>query len=245
MYIAYAVGFFLFVAVCETLRHGIFGLTAVEISTITSGGLALMSVLFLRGDLLHLLRPPRKTLYGRRRLRWSWGRSAVGLILTAILWGGAVLAATAAGVLELRVFTAETLIELAALQMVVAALPQQLFFRETVVKACHQSLPAIYLVSTLACFVFFMPEGPRLALLAAAAGLYLLTLRLSGVNILAVAAAHAAANVMLAHVIVPVGAAAEEPWRLALAALALSVILSAILYRILAGRPEKDVFEYA
>lgn len=245
MHIAYAIGFFLFVALSETLRHGIFGLTPSEISAITAATLVLMSILFLRGDLAYLLRAPRDRLYGRRRLAWSWGRTLRGAIAATALCGTAVLVATAAGLLDLRRLSPATLLDLTALQVVVATLPQALFFREAAIKACRQSLPAIYLVSTLACFIHFLPGGPAQAMAAAAVGTFFLTLRLCGVNILAVAVLHGAAAVALVHVIAPAATGGAAPWQVGGAVSAAAALLSLLLYRIFSVRSEKDMFEYA
>ncbi|MGD9864674.1 MAG: CPBP family glutamic-type intramembrane protease [Pseudodonghicola sp.] len=235
MHIGYAIAFFLFVGLSETLRHGIFGLTPAEIAAITAGTLGLVSVLVLRGDLIHLLRPSRQPLYGNPRLNWSWRRSA--LALGSGLAGIAAAALTTTGPLS-----APTALELTALQVALITLPQELFFREAVLKSFGQSLPAIYLIGLLAWFIVHMPAGLPAALAAAGAGAVWLTLRLIGVSILAVALLHAAATVMLPQLTGPMAAAT---WADVGYFIAASAAISATLFLIFAKSRKQGIFSYA
>ena len=65
----FALLFFGFVALGETLRKGVFGMNPTEVDGILRAALLLCALAILRGDVVHLLRPARETLYGGARLR--------------------------------------------------------------------------------------------------------------------------------------------------------------------------------
>lgn len=245
MHIVYAIAFFVFIGLAETLRHGIFGLTGAEIAGIISGTLALFAVLFLRTDLIALLRASPRGLYGNPRLGWSWGASALALPLGALLLALPVVYALATGVgIAPRVLSAETALELAVLQILMTTLPEELFFRETVLKAFHQSLPAIYLISVLGWFIYHMPMGLPAALVAAGTGALLLTLRVIGAGILVIAVIHGAVDVALPLIVRP-DALWSDPWVYCGYYVALSAGISAILLQVFSGPSKRGTFSYA
>lgn len=242
MHIVYASAVFLFVGLGETLRHGIFGLTAAEIAAISTGTLVLFAVLILRGDLIHLLRPPRPALYGSPRLVWSWGRSALILPL-----GLLVVAAPGAATAVLGApppLSTETLLELTVLQIALTTLPEELFFREAALKSFHQSIPAIYLISVLAWFIYHMPSGLPVAVTSAGAGAVYLTLRLIGINILTVAALHGAVNVMLPR-LAPPDVTGAASWLHVGYFIAASAAVCAVLLHSFARPQKQGIFSHA
>lgn len=246
MHIAYAIGFFVFIGLCETLRHGVFGLTTWETSGIVNGVLVLLAVVILRSDLIGMLRPPRNWLYGNRRLIWSWERTALAVVLGPLLWVVPALYGYAvAGVaVELRPVPAETVMELLAVQVLLVALAEEVFFREAAVKAFGTSIAAIYLVSVLSVFIFHMPQGAPAALIAAGAGMFYVTLRLVGINILMVALVHGATNVILSDVVV-VGLTTADTWPYAGYFFAASALLSFATFHLFAIKPSRSKFQYA
>ncbi len=81
------------------------------------------------------------------------------------------------------------------------AIAHELFFRETVIKAFAESTPAMVMASALAYFTVSLPGGLALALIMTGSGLFFLTLRLIGTNILVVAGLHAANTIFWGHVL--------------------------------------------
>lgn len=244
MHIAYAVAFFLFIGLCETLRHGVFGLTSLEITGITYGTLAVLTVLFLRSDLIYVLRRPRHALYGNPRLIWTWGRTALGIVLGPLLWAVPVLYGLAVSQITLLPISPDPLIQFVVLQVGLVALAEEAFFRESAVRAFRSNIAAIYLVSVLAYFIFHIPQGVPDALIAAGAGIYYVTLRLIGTNILAVALVHGATNVMLGDVIA-LGNTAGDTWRYAGYFFAACALISFAVLQLGATKPNRRQYRYA
>lgn len=252
MHIAFAIVFFLFVGLCETLRHGIFGLTPSETDTIIFGTMLVLALFMLRGDAVFLLRRPRGGLYGRARLGWSWPRTALALALLPLVWAvplavGLPLPATLAApgdpagwVAALR----DPLIAAIAVQWLVVALAQELFFREAVIKCFAADLRAVFLISGLSSFIFFVPYGVPAGLLAAAGGLVFLALRLIGGNILVVALAHAA-TIWAWSGAADAALAPGDALALAAQILAACAALSGLLAVLLAPRPARGGLHHA
>lgn len=187
MPIAFAICFFIFVGLSETLRQGVFGLNPSETDATLSAALLLCALIVLRTDIVHTVRQPKYAIYGRPSLNWAWSRSVLGLVFgLGLIILPVAISSTLIQINFEEIFVASE-IELLVLQGIAAALCIELFFREAAVKAFAGHFGAMALASTLAYFVFRLPLGLADALIAAGAGLYLLTLRLIGTNILLVA----------------------------------------------------------
>lgn len=245
MHIAFAIVFFLFVGLCETLRHGIFGLNPSEVTGITAVALALSAFLILRGDIVFTLRQPRHDLYEESRFNWTWPRTVLGLALGPMLWIIPVAYGLTLVQITIVPVPLESLIEALVMQVLLVALAEELFFREAAIKAFHSSTGAIYLISGLAFFIYYIPQGVPTAMIAAGTGLYFVTLRLIGTNILAVALIHGATSVMLTQVL-SLGVLARDStaeWVYAGYFVVTSVVLSAAVHQIFAQK--RSVFSYA
>lgn len=242
MHIAFAVVFFVFVGLSETLRHGIFGLNPLETAGIIAGALALSALLILRGDIVSVLRAPRHDLYDDPRLTWTWSRTFLGLILGPVLWIIPVLYGLTLIQINIVPVPTETLVEALVVQVLLVALAQELFFREAAIKAFRSSPGAIYLISGLAFFIYYVPQGLPMAVMAMGAGFYYLTLRLIGTNILAVALIHGATSVLFTQVL-SLGLTGREEWIYAGYFLAASVVLSAAVYKMFVQK--RSEYSYA
>jgi len=231
VHIAFAVVFFVFVGLSETLRHGFFGLNHFEIIGISAGTLILFALLILRGDIVFALRPPRHELYGDTRFNWTWSRTFLGLLLGPVLWVIPVAYGLTMFQINIIPVPFETVIKALVIQVLLVALAEELFFREAVLKAFRSDIRAIYLISGLAFFIYYVPQGLPMAVIAVGAGLYFLTLRLIGTNILVVALVHGASVVMFTNVM-SLGLTGREEWVFAGYFLAASAILSVTVYQL-------------
>lgn len=235
MHIAFAVLFFFYVGLCETLRHGVFGLTPSEVSAVSYGALVLIALVILRGDVVFLLRRPHHALYGAARLNWTWRRTALGLALAPLLWLVPVAYGLAKGQLSYMPLPVETLLRLLAGNVLLFALAEELFFREAAIKAFHSDTAAICVISVLSCFIFHLPDGASAAMIAAGVGVFFLTLRLIGTNLLAVTLAHGATVILLSDVLA-LGLTRIQLWGYATWFLGASVALSLALFQIFAQK---------
>lgn len=192
MPIAFAVCFVLIAGLSEVLRQGVFGLGPVEIAAMVYGAFALAAAFILRTDIIAIFRPSENGLYGHARLGWTWRRTMTGLVLAPLLCLVPLGFAAATGQTPALPDRLEPLAVAFFTQSLLPALCAELFFREAAVKSFGDSTAAMVIASCLAWFTFCLPQGLEPALIAAGTGLWLLTLRLIGTNILAVAAIHAA-----------------------------------------------------
>lgn len=236
--VAFAICFFIFIALSETLRHGVFGLSPSEISAISYVALALCALLILRADVLFTFRRPRHALYGAPGMNWTWTRTLMGLVLGPLLW----IIPVAYGVTLIQInigsVSVQSVVQSLFYQVVLVALAGELFFREAAVKSFQGNLPAMAIASTLAYFVFHVPDGYPLALIAAGSGLYFLTLRLIGTNIFAVAVLHGATVVVLTQII-PLGLSGAELWRYAIYFTVASAALSLTVFSLFNANQRK------
>jgi len=201
VHIAYAAYFFVYVGLCETFRQGYFGFSPSEIELITYGLLAVGAVAFLNTDVPSLLRQPRRALYGRPGLNWTWGRSALALLAAAAIVLALGMAAQTWRPEALSLPLSNHILATILPQVVLVTLVEALFLREAAIKVARDSRIAIYILSGLATLVFFMPAGPQAAAAGMLAGLMALTIRLMGVNLLGVVLIHSAVLVLLQNVI--------------------------------------------
>ena len=241
MHIAFAVSFFIFVGLCETLRHGIFGLNPSETTGYIYTAMALCALFILRGDVVFLMRQPRHALYENAHLNWTWKRSVLGVVLGPLLWIVPVVYGLTLLQINILPISAEALIELLVVQVLLIALAEEFFFREAVVKAFRSDISAIYLISVLAYFIFYVPMGVPAALIAAGAGVFYLTLRLIGTSILVVALVHGATNVLLTSVL-SLGLTSGTEWSYAVFFMAASVMLSMAVFHLFAQKRSEYIY---
>lgn len=242
MHIAYALAFFVFVGLCETLRHGIFGLTSYETTGIIYGTLILLALLMLRGDVVNLLRQPQNGLYGRMRLEWSWRRSLLGIALLPLLWAVPIFYGMTLMQINFQTVSADKLIELLAVELFLIAMAEELFFREAAIKAFGADLFAVFLVSGLCSLIFHMPAGVPAAVIAAGSGLFYTALRLSGTNIVIVALAHAATTVMFTQVLT-LGLTGPDEWTYSMTFFSASAALTFFIFYVFSVNRRR--FDYA
>ena len=199
----------------------------------------------LRSDIVNLSRRSADNLYGDQKFNWSWGRTILGLLLAPLLWALPIVYGMTLIQINILPLDTQVLIEALIVQVLLVAIAQELFFREAAVKAFHSDVRAIYLISGLAFFIFNVPLGVPGAIIAAGAGLYYVTLRLIGTNILVVALIHGATSVVFTNVLSLglKGRNTSDEWAYAGYFLAGSVILSAAVYQLFA--PKRSEFAYA
>lgn len=238
MHVAFAISFFLYVALSETLRHGVFGLSASETTGILTGLLFGCALLFLRSDVVFLLREPKDDLYGVAAANWSWKRTFFGLFLAPLLLVGPLIYGISMIQINFRTLDWGFFAQATALQALFVAIAHELFFRETVIKAFQGRIAPIALASSLAYFTFWMPMGAPMALIAVGTGLFFLSLRLIGVNILAVAVFHAAHAMFWSHV-VSLGATAAPDLVYATYFLTSAAVIAGVIHYLFA-EPERE-----
>lgn len=242
LHIVFSIFVFIFVGLFETFRNGIFGLNSTELMAVTAGILGLCAFAILRMDIPFIIRRPQRALYGQSHLGWTWARTCLGLLLGVLLW---VIPATVDPVqfqTEALTQLTPTLLTALGFQVLLVALPQELFFREAAIKAFRGDPNTVYLLSGLAYFIFFVPFGIPTALVMAGAGVYFMTLRLIGTNILAIALIHGTTNLVMTKG-VTLGLTGNEEWLYAAYFLTTSLALSAVTLRLFAQKPSE--YSYA
>lgn len=215
MPIAFAICFFFYIGLAETLRHGVFGMNPSEIESAVRAALLLCALFLLRGDLISVIRRPTHGLYGDSRLNWTLARTLAGLVLGPLLLAVPTAYGIATGQISFQPVPSDILIRATVYEAVLLMIGVELFFREAAVKAFSGHLVAMILASVLAYAIYRLPEGIPAAIMAGGAGFYYLALRLSGVNILAVAVVHALVSVVQNQVI-PVSTPGAEIWTYAI-----------------------------
>ncbi len=233
MQVAYAIMFFILVGVSETLRHGVFGLNPTETPVIIYGALAICALLMLKSDLITTIHRSGEPLYGSGRLNWSWPRSVLGIFLVPLLWIVPVAYGFALAQLEIHPITSTTVLETLLTQVLLVAVAEGLFFRETVIKAFGREILSVYVISTLALFIFHVPSGLPMAMIAAGSGIYYLTLRLIGTNIWVVAALHGVTLILFGKVL-SLGLSQEQFWPYSIYFLIASAALSLLVFMLFA-----------
>lgn len=242
MHIAFAVIFFLLIGVSESLRLGFIGLNPTEATALIYACLAFGAVLILRNDCLSLVRSPKRPLYGNPRLHWTWKRTVLGLFLAPLLCLLPILYGLTLIQIKFFVIPTEVLIEAIAYQVVFVALAEELFFREAAIKAYGQDIRALFVASGLACFIFYYPTGLGPAMMAGATGIFFLSLRLTGMNILAVALAHGTLSVVMTQVI-PAQVGRAQMWPYAIYFTVSTLILALVVVNLFA--PKQRELRYA
>lgn len=239
MPLVFAIVLFAVAAIAECVRQGIVNLAPLASATLISAAMGFAALVLLGRDALHLVRPSASPLYGLSDLRWSWrrtGRLAIVAPLAILL-----PAAFAALVAPFHIVspTALGLLAAFAVQTLVFAVPQQLFFTEAALKVFGPNLRLALAMSVIATAVFHLPGGLSGAVLAAATGLACIALRVAGMNIFAVAVVQGAITVVFGRVLV---AQVDEItlWAYAVAyALGAAVFAALLLTRRGARRPEE------
>lgn len=215
MPIAFAICFLFYIGLTETLRHGVFGMSASETESIIRTGLVLCAVFLLRADLLYVVRRPHRSLYGDSRLNWTWPRSLAGLLFGPLLLAVPIGYGIATLQVSYQPVVAEDVIEALLYETLFVALAAELFFREAAVKSFSGHPVAMILASVLSYGIYHIPDGAPAALMAGGAGLFYLALRLAGVNIMVVALVHATINVAQNQVF-PLSTPGSEMWTYAI-----------------------------
>lgn len=239
MHIAFAALFFFFVGMSETLRHGIFGLNPSETTGMIVSAMIVCALIILRSDVISLLRRPQSDMYGNARLNWTLPRTFLGLLLGPLLLIVPLAYGFALIQINLNAISTENLVQAFALQIAVIAFAEELFFREAVVKAFRSNISAMYVISALSGFIYYIPGGLPAALIATGAGLYYMTLRLIGTNLLVVAALHAATVFALDQVF-SLGLTPGEMWPYAIYFFAAAGALSIAVYSLF-SKPQEDL----
>lgn len=242
MHIVFSIFVFILAGLFETFRHGIFGLNSAEIMTVAAGLLGLSAFAILRMDALSLVRRPKGDLYGHAHLGWTWSRTVLGLCLGALLWIVPAAVDPIQFQIEALSLRSPTLLTVFALQVLLVALPQELFFREAAIKSFRGDISTTYLMSGLAYFVFFAPLGIPTALVMGGAGVFFMTLRLIGTNILAIAMVHGVLIMVLTKG-ATLGLTGQDEWIFAGYFFAASVALSVVIKRLFAQKTSE--YSYA
>lgn len=191
MAVAFSITFVAYVALVETLRNGVFGLSGFEVTVIGHFALLLAAVALLRSDLALLVRRPRQSPDARLGADWTVGRSFAALLLGPLLLMIPLVYGAVTGAVTLSALPKTIAAEQIAAALA-ASFVLNLFFRETAVKCFGGRGLALFLASGLACFIYALPQGPWTALIVSGSGIYYLALRVSGGNMLAITLAQAA-----------------------------------------------------
>ncbi len=201
MPLTFAIGMFFAAMLGETFRLGWIPATPLLAAMTVSAALILVAGLILGRDAKALIRPSGN-LYGGRGTGWTWRRSALLLLSVPLLW--LLPVAGGAGVTEffLHVPKPAKLVSALVVQILVIALAEELFFRESVLKVLGGRLPLCFAATAAATALYTLPQGAPAAAMAAGGALAYMALRVSGMNLLVVAAVHGVTNVLLGRVLV-------------------------------------------
>ncbi|MBE1281914.1 MAG: hypothetical protein GJ676_01255 [Rhodobacteraceae bacterium] len=199
------------------------------------------SVLLLRGDVVSLLRQPKESLYGEPTLKWSWGRSVLGLFLAPLLLVGPILYGVSLIQINFRDFGTAFLTQSTVVQALYMAFAYELFFRETALKAFGGAVSVGVLASSLAYFTMFLPHGFAEAMIAVGCGLFFMSLRLIGMNILLVALV-SAANTLFWSQLMTIGVTGETQMTYAAYFLGYAGLVSLVLYYLFGQREREFVY---
>lgn len=233
MQVAFAIIFFIFVGVCETLRHGVFGLNPSNTPIIIYGILTLAALLLLRSDLIQTMHCPKDPLYGSERLNWTWPRTVLGIFLGPLIWTVPVAYGFALIQINVNPIAVDGLLQVFLGQALLVVIAESLFFREAVIKAFGRHILPAYVISVLALFIFYVPVGVPEALIAAGSGIYYLTLRLIGTNIWAVALLHGATLILFGEVL-SLGLTQSQLWSYSVYYVSASAALSVLIFMLFA-----------
>lgn len=241
MQVAYAIAFFLLVGVCETLRNGVFGFNPSAIPLITNCTLLAGALLLLRSDAIYLIQVPKQPIYGREGLGWSWPQSLLGVVLAPVLFCLPVVYGFAVSGIEFNPFALDSVQPMFLQQTVFMIVCQSLFFGEAVVKAFGRDRMQALIISGLSVFIFYIPDGLPQALIAAGSGIYYLTLRLIGTNMLIVALLHGVTIILFGEVI-SLGLSQDQQWLYSVCFVFGSAVLSMLTYMIFANSPKENQY---
>lgn len=233
MQVAYAMTFFIFVGVSETLRHGVFGLNPSETPTLIYGALAICALLLLRSDLIPTMHYSKDPLYGRERLNWSWPRSVLGACLGPLLWIVPVAYGFALVQIDINPINSQMVMQTLLTQVLLVVIAEGLFFREAVIRAFGRDILPVYVISALALLIFHLPAGLPMAMIAAGSGIYYLTLRLIGTNIWIVAALHGVTLILFGKVL-SLGLSQGQFWPYSIYFMTASAALSMLVFMLFA-----------
>lgn len=202
MPLTFAICLFFATGFTELVRQGWFDAAPLAALGFTSASLGLAALLLLNRDVYGLIRPGAQRGYGPEIRRWTCGRTLLLLTTVPLMWltvyliGGMV---TGYVIVTPRL---ENVVTALAVQWLLVALAQELFFREAVLKVFGAHPPVAYAVTALAVLVFYLPHGSAVAMMAAGSGVAHMVLRQCGMNIFAVAFVHAASTVLFGRVVV-------------------------------------------
>lgn len=238
MQIAFAVFFFVFVGVCETLRRGVFGLSPSDTPGVICGVMALGALLLLRSDAIYTIHCPQIPLYGNERLNWSWPRTVLGVLLAPLLCIVPIAYGFALIQINVNPIGPDLLVQALLVQVLMVTIAEALFFREAVIKAFGRDMLPVYVISTLAVFIFYIPSGVPGALIAAGAGMFYLTLRLIGSNILVVAVLQGATVVLFGEVLA-LDLSQSQLWSYAIYFISASAALSLLIFMLFSTPPRE------
>lgn len=201
MPLTFAICLFFVAGLGEVLRRGDFGMSPLATVAVLAAAMCLFALAILRRDAINLIRSPGRALYTEDNLGWSWQRTIALAFFVPFLWG---ISAACASIFTSYVVVVPAMPKLAsalAIQVLIFALPQDLFFREAVLKVFHHNLTLAFAASAIAVTLFNLPHGMPTAVIAAGTATAFMALRVAGMNIFVVALAHGATNVLFGRVL--------------------------------------------
>lgn len=202
MPLTFAVSLFFVAGLGELVRQGGLEVQPLSALLLIGAAMGLAALALLGRDVPGLIRHGRAARYGTDLGRWSWRRTLWLLCIVPFMWLTAALFGAVFSSYVVLVPKLPSLLSAFAVQCIVVALAQELFFREGVLKVFGRHLPTAYAITAVATLLFYLPQGGPAAVMAAGCGLAYMALRVSGMNILAVAMVHGATSVLFGRVVV-------------------------------------------
>lgn len=212
MPLTFAILLFFIAGLAESLRQDLIAVDRLAGLSIIGAAATLAALVILRRDAVRVIRPPVSRQDGDRAFAWSWPRTAAALCVVPFL---ALITMTFGAIFTsyyVHIPHGTALIWGLGVQTIVVALPQELFFREAVLKIFGPGLGVAFAITAGAVALFHLPNGLPAAAMAAGAALAYMALRVVGMNILVVALVHGAANVLFGRVLVPELAGTQALW---------------------------------
>lgn len=202
MPLTYAIGLFFVACLAQVMRLVEHGFGAFTAAVLVSLAMAAVALLLLGRQIRMIALPPTAPQYGPEGPTWCWGRTATLLSLSLVFIFFLVACASIFTFASIRVPPVSAVVSALAVQILVFALAQELFFREAVLKAFGGHVRRAFAVSVAAAMLFHLPHGTPAALMAAGGAAAYMALRVAGMNIVAVAAVHGATVVLFGRILV-------------------------------------------
>ncbi|MEM6324847.1 MAG: CPBP family glutamic-type intramembrane protease [Pseudomonadota bacterium] len=201
MPLAFSFLLFAVAGIAYFVRHGGVDLSPLAAATAVSAALCIAALGLIGREIPTLFKQPDRGR-GDAYPRWSWGQTLrLSVFVPLVIALPTFCAATVVTIQPIAPTLLSVFVAL-SVQIVLFAIPQELFFREAALRAFGRNLTLAFVMSCLATALFHLPLGFAGAALAAASGAVAMALRVAGMNIFVIAALQGTATVIFGRLLV-------------------------------------------